>query len=239
MPVGPHDRAGHEEARQLVDRVQRALHPMSRDTPRKSACEAIAADDLRRRRGARARPRVRGWPASCRPCPESARSRGRAGVRRRPTAPRPRRRARVRAHRRLDAEAVASQRFRCHPLRQQGPCLVARKPLDMAVTVLRPETVATLTGLRQPPPPQAPLDRSWRSSSSTAASRCPAPSCRPATRTAPCRSSPRPSSPRTRSSCATCRASATSRRCSRCSTTSASTVEWRDDNEVALLRRRR
>ena len=89
------------------------------------------------------------------------------------------------------------------------------------------------------PTPSGPAPRSWRSSSSKAACRCPAPSCPPATRTRPCRCSPacllteergrapqRAADPRH------------ARRCSTCSTTSASRSSWRDEQHRRAAGRR-
>ncbi len=75
---------------------------------------------------------------------------------------------------------------------------------------------------------------SWRSSSSKAAPRSPARWSRPGTRTAPCPSSPPACSRRMRSSCTTCRASATWTRCSRSCRSLGVSVEWRGANELAL-----
>ena len=64
MPVGPHDRAGHEEPGQLVDRVQRALHRAVARDAQEIGVRRDAADHLRRRVAAlelgHDRPRVAG-----------------------------------------------------------------------------------------------------------------------------------------------------------------------------------
>ena len=94
----------------------------------------------------------------------------------------------------------------------------------------------TLAQRRAQPPDPDPRrrPRSWRSSSSTAAPRCPARSSPPATRTPPCPSSPPRSSPRRRWSCATCRGSATSTAMLELLEALGVRVEWRGDHEVAL-----
>ena len=116
--LGPHVRARHHEAGQLVDRVQRLLHRRVARAPRGS----------RRARRPRARTRARspappapsGPPADGRSRGrDGARSRGRGACRRGPSAPRPRRSAgrrracaasTARTWRRSDSDAVQEQK---------------------------------------------------------------------------------------------------------------------------------
>ena len=81
--------------------------------------------------------------------------------------------ARVRAHRGLDGQDVLAQGSRLGPLAEEGPGLGARKRLRHGWY----PSPAPGRARRRPSRP------SWRSSSSKAACRCPAPSCPPATRT--------------------------------------------------------
>ena len=92
-------------------------------------------------------------------------------------------RAGVRAHRRLDREHVLAQGRRLRPFAEEGPGLRARK-LDRHGWYPSPASGADRASARR-------SIALWRSSSSKAACRCPAPSCPPATRTRPCRCWPR------------------------------------------------
>ena len=152
----------------------------SRETPRKSACEAIARTISGGCRGARARP----WPCAGGRSrgPGSARSPCRAAGRRRPTAPRPR--PRGGPHARIAASTARQWRRSdgdCDPLGEEGPRLVARKPQGH--------------GCYPSPAPDCRTRRGGSASHGEVRHRrrrsaVAARSSRPATRTAPCPSSP-------------------------------------------------
>src|SRR5256885_7642950 len=214
----PHHRAGGDESGELVDGEERLRHPRFTWYAKEGGVPGYRVDQLIRvaelAQLLQGNPRVAGVEVRIALVVEIVEDAG-GGPQFLVLAPL----ARVGDHRRLHAEHVLAQRVRLRPRAEQRPGLVARHVHGRGNYLNSAKTQVEWPSIPLPlrPRPRNGRPPAWRSSSSKAARRSRARSCRRATRMPPCPRSRRASSPRRTWCCATSRASRTWRRWWACS----------------------